>query len=232
MAVTAASLVVLMALAYPVQGVSTFVVRIAELLLAGGAAYLVDDAAVALTVTAPRSVWRRRLPVLVGGVGVLGTSWLGILLVLHWQASALPLIGLTWEVVVLCCLAVAAAAVLARQGEPEPGGQVAPGVFLLGMTAVLAEPILRLAIFVPEEGMGAVARQLWWWGAVVIAVVTVLLASSDPATTTRLRAGWRSVARGRGQPVHGQEPDGRGEYRGNQHGEQQAARDGQQPSRG
>ena len=195
-AVTAAALVVVVALAYPGQGVSSFVVRIAEFLLACGAAYLIDDAAAAVTATAPRTLWRRRAPVLVGGLGILGTSWIGILVLLRWQASALPLVGVTWEVVVLCTLAVAAATVLARHGEPEPGSQLAPGLFLLGMTAVMAEPILQVAIFVPERGMGGDARQLWWWGVFVIAVVTVLLASSDPARGRR-RHGVRLVSQGR-----------------------------------
>ncbi|HZJ04627.1 MAG TPA: hypothetical protein VFD59_04050 [Nocardioidaceae bacterium] len=179
---TAAALVVVVALAYPAQGVSSFVVRISELLLACGAAYLIDDAAAAVTATAPRTVWRRRAPTFLGGAGLLAVTWIVILVVLSWQAPGGPRLAITWEVVVLCCLAIAAAAVIARLGEPEPGGQVAPVVLLLGVSALLTEPVLGVTIFVPDEGKGGVARQLWWTGAAVLALVTVLVASRDPAT--------------------------------------------------
>ena len=53
--------------AQPDAGVSGLVVRISELLLAGGAAYLLDDAAVVLTTVTPVGVWRRRLPRLLSG---------------------------------------------------------------------------------------------------------------------------------------------------------------------
>ena len=61
-ALAAVALVFVAAVVQPDAGVSGLVVRISELLLAGGAAYLLDDAAVVLTTVTPVGVWRRRLP--------------------------------------------------------------------------------------------------------------------------------------------------------------------------
>ena len=61
-AAAAVALVLIAALTVPEEGVSPLVVRIAEFLLAGGAAYLLDDAAVVLTTVTPTGLWRRRLP--------------------------------------------------------------------------------------------------------------------------------------------------------------------------
>jgi hypothetical protein len=179
-ALVAVGLVLLMT-ALPGTGVPTFVVRVAELAVAAGAAYLIDDAAAAVTITMPHGVWRRRAPLLVSGGIVLALAWAGVLVVLRWQESGLPLIGVTGEVVVLCCAAVAGSAVLAWRGEPQPGGQVGPGLVLLGLSAVIMEPVLRVTIFVPDGGMGAVARQLSWLGAGAVAAGVLLVASRDPA---------------------------------------------------
>jgi hypothetical protein len=176
-----AAVALVLVIAALADGVPTFVVRVAELALAAGAAYLVDDAAAAVTVASPQGVWRRRAPVLGNGAAILAFAWVSILAVLTWQASPLSLLGLTGEVVVLRGLAVSAAAVLARTGEPEPGGQVAPAVVLLGLTAVIMEPVLQVTIFVSEDGTGGAAHQLAWLGTAVLAGVVVVLASRDPA---------------------------------------------------
>lgn len=181
-AATAGLLVLVVAVAFPAHGVPSFVVRVAELALAGGAAYLIDDAAATVTVAAPHGLWRRRLPRLANGVGILTATWVGILGLLRWQDSALPVLGLTGEVVVLGLLAVAAAEVLSRRGEPEPGNQVAPVVMLLGFAAVVMEQVMSLTIFVPAGGTGGVARQLSWVAAGLLAAGIVFVASRDPAS--------------------------------------------------
>ena len=83
-------LVLLAAVAQPDAGVSPFVARVALLALAGGAAYLLDDAAVQLTSVTPPGVWRRRAPGLSMGAGALAAAWVVVLLVLGWQDSRPP----------------------------------------------------------------------------------------------------------------------------------------------
>ena len=88
----AAAAVVLVALASVAQpnGVSRIVVLISELLLAGGAAYLLDDSAIALTTVTPVRLWRRRLPRLLSGVALISVAWALVLAVLRWQDSRIP----------------------------------------------------------------------------------------------------------------------------------------------
>jgi hypothetical protein len=213
--------VLVLLVAVATDEVPSIVVRVAELVLAGGAAYLLDDAAAAVTVAVPRSFWQRRAPSLLSGGGILALSWIGVLVVLRWQQSALPLPALTGELAVLCCLAVAAAAVLVRRGEREPGNQVAPGVLMLGLTAVMAEPLLRLTIFVPDDGTGGAPRQLAWLAAGALALAVVLVASRDPAG---------SVRRARRHADLREVPHRRGQHREHQDREQQPTGQGDQPA--
>lgn len=179
---TAAVVLVVVAAALPGKGVSPFVIRIAEFLLAGGAAYLLDDAAAPLTGVTPPSVWRRRFPVVLAGAGLLTATWLGILLVLRWQDALPPVLLATAEVVVLCLGSLAAAAVLVRRGDPEPGGRVAPVVGLLGIGALMADSLFRIALFVPwGAGESALGVGLAWATAGVLAVAVIVGASRDPA---------------------------------------------------
>ena len=180
-ATAAVGLVLVAAVAAPGAGVSPLVVRIAEFLLAGGAAYLLDDAALVLTTVMPLGLWRRRLPRLLRGAAVLAGAWVLILAVVRWQESLPPLWLVTGELLVVCLVAMATSAALAGRGEAEPGGLVAPAVGLLGITAVLAEPVLRLSIFVPWDGSGGAAVRLAWLAAGVVAAGVVVVASRDPA---------------------------------------------------
>jgi len=179
----AAAALVLVAAAFPGEGVSPFVVRIAEFLLAGAAAYLLDDAAAPMTGVTPPSVWRRRAPTLLRGAAVMAATWLGILLVLRWQDALPPVLLVTAEVVVLSLGALAAAAVLVRRGDPEPGGQVAPVVGLLGIGALMADAVSTTALFVPwEAGKPALGVGIAWATAGLLAVGVLVRASRDPAS--------------------------------------------------
>lgn len=187
-------LVVLAAVLQPDAGVSDFVVRIAELLLAGGAAYLLDDAAVVLTTVTPVGLWRRRLPRLLSGVAVLSVAWALILTVLWRQDPALPLGLVTGELAVLCLVALGAAAVLAARGEAEPGALVAPAIGLLGIGAFIADLVVETAIFVPWDGSGGDGVRLAWATVGGLACLVIAVASRDPARPGPLRsttARWR-----------------------------------------
>ena len=186
-AAAAAILLVAVASAQPDAGVPRLVVLIAELLLAGGAAYLLDDAAVALTTVAPVGLWRRRLPRLVSGVALLCVTWVLVLTGLQWQES-LPPVGLaTGELAVLCVVSLAGAALLAARGESEPGAMVAPAVALLGMSAFITDQFVEVAIFVPWEGSGGGAVRLAWVLLGGLAALVLAAASRDPARSRLLR---------------------------------------------
>ena len=120
---------------------------------------------------------------MLAGAGLLTATWLGILLVLRWQDALPPVLLATAEVVVLCLGSLAAAAVLVRRGDPEPGGQVAPVIGLLGIGALMADSLLGVALFLPwEAGEPALGIGLAWATGAVLAVAVIIDASRDPAS--------------------------------------------------
>lgn len=187
-AAAAVVLVVVAAVAQPTAGVPSVVVLISELLLAGGAAYLLDDAAVVLTSVVPLGLWRRRMPRLLSGVALLIGAWGLVLAVLRWQDSLPPVALVTGELAVLCLVALAAAAVLAARGEPEPGGLVAPVVGLLGIGAYIVDLLMEAAIFVPRDGSGGDGWRLAWISLGGLALLVIAVASRDPARAGPLRS--------------------------------------------
>lgn len=174
-----------LAVALPGDGVSPFLLRLVELVLAGGAAYLLDDGAARMTVVTPRTLWRRRAPALVTGLAVLAGAWAVILLVLGRQAFPPSAAVITGEVGVLVAIALALAAVLVWRGDPVPGSRVAPVLGLAGVTALIAGPLLRTSIFLPVDGARDVSGWLAWSAAGLLAVVVTLVASRDPASRWR-----------------------------------------------
>jgi len=183
--VAAACALIALAVALPGDGVSPFLLRLVELVLAGGAAYLLDDGAARMTVVTPRTLWRRRAPALLSGMAVLAAAWAVILLVLGRQGVPPSAAVITIEVGVLVAIALALAAVLVWRGDPVPGSRVAPVLGLAGVTALIAGPLLRTSIFLPTDGARDVSGWLAWLAAGLLAVVVTLVASRDPASRWR-----------------------------------------------
>ena len=143
MAAAVAGFVTLWTEAVPAWADSTLTIRLVQLALAASAAYLLDDAASTLTTVAPRSLWRRRAFPLVIGLGAIAISWAVVLLSLR-RLPEVTLRALTIEIIVLVLVALAASAVLAMRGEPEPGNQVAVVVPLAGVGALVIGGMLGL----------------------------------------------------------------------------------------
>jgi thiol:disulfide interchange protein len=159
------------------------VVHLAAVTLGAAAAYLLDDVAVAVTSSTPRSLWGRRAPALLGGLILIAAAWMVIVLLLDSRTPARSPSALTFELVALVCVAIAAAAVFARTGEAEPGNQVASVVVLVGIGAVIAQPALHVTLFTDGEP----DRRVWWSAVAVAAMVVLLVASRDPASRPSLR---------------------------------------------
>ena len=172
-----------------------FVGRVAELALAGSAAYLLDDAAAHLTTVAPRGQWRRRGPVLAAGSAIIGGAWLGVLVVLQWRDARPPVAESSADLLVMGLVAVAAAALLFRLGDHEPGAIVAPMVVLLGLGLVIVESVVGSPIFL-SDAAPAPERVAGWCAAGALAVLVIVVAGRDvagprvlPRVTTRWK-GW------------------------------------------
>ena len=167
-------------------GVSGLAVQVAGLALAAGAAYLLDDPAAAVTVTVPRSLWRRRSATVVRGLAVLTATWTVLLVLPRRGGDGLDDPAVTVQTAGVALLALAAAAVLARRGTPEPGNLVAPAVALVGIGALLLQPMLGVTLFVGADRPPD--NWLSWWVGVVIGMLLVLLAAwRDPAARFRVR---------------------------------------------
>ncbi len=180
LAAMSAGSVALLSVARPSNAVPLFVVHLAAVALASGTAYLLDDAAIAVTATTPHGHWRRRAPTLFAGLAVAAAAWTVVVILLNWRSPRPSTSTLTVEVVALVSVALAAAAVTARRGEPEPGNLVAPTIVLLGVGALIAQPALNITLF--TGGPGDPDRRAWWVGIAVASTIVLLIASRDQAT--------------------------------------------------
>lgn len=169
-----------------------FTGRICELALAGAAAYLVDDAAATLTTVAPTRTWRRRAPALAMGAVLIGGAWTVVLVALSWRNVPAPVLASSGELLVLGLVSVAAATVLVRHGDPEPGARVGPALALGGVSLLLLEAALDRPLLVPWHGSANGALLAVWAGAGVLALVVAGWASRDVAGISD--GSWRSGA--------------------------------------
>jgi hypothetical protein len=186
-ALVTTALVVFAAAFQQTAGALPFVGRVAELALAGGAAYLLDDAAAQLTTVAPRGPWRRRGPALAAGIGLLAGAWLGILAVLQWRDARPPVAESSAELLVMGLAGLAAAALLFRLGDNEPGVIVAPMVVVLGLGLTIVGSVVGSPIFLADAGP-TLGRIAGWSAAGAFAALMIVVAGRDvtgPAITPR-----------------------------------------------
>jgi hypothetical protein len=182
------------------NGALPLVARVAQLALAGGAAYLLDDAAASLTTVVPQGPWRRRAPVLVVGATVLAAAWLAVLLVLQWRDARPAVVESSGELLVMAMVAVAAAALLFRLGDPEPGVVIAPLVVVLGLSLVIGGSIMGSPVYL-TDAEPTLPRAAAWSAAATLALLTILVAGSERTTPRRRRQPSRPRRPGGVQPV-------------------------------
>ena len=186
-ALVTTALVVFAAAFQQTAGALPFVGRVAELALAGGVAYLLDDAAAQLTTVAPRGPWRRRGPVLAAGIGLLAGAWLGVLAVLQWRNARPPVAESSAELLVMGLAGLAAAALLFRLGDHEPGVIVAPMVVVLGLGLTIVESVVGSSIFLADADP-TLGRVAGWSAAGALAALMIVVSGRDgagPAMTPR-----------------------------------------------
>lgn len=175
----AVTLVALLSWLMPENEVPLILVHLVALMTAAGAAYLLDDPAAQVTGVVPRSLVRRRLVPVTLGLLVLALGWGAALLMLEGGSPSLPLTALTWEVSGLFWVAVAAAAVVSRHGESEPGNLVAPALGLGFVGVLLTQPVLHLTLLVSSEEDPS--RAGWWALSILASAATLVGASRDRA---------------------------------------------------
>ncbi len=160
------------------------------LLLAAGAAYLLDDRSAQVTAVVPRSLVRRRLAVVARGLLVAAVGWGLVVLLLEWRSPGLPAAALTWEAMGLFGLAAAAAAVVARRGETEPGNLVATTLGLLFVALLVTGPLMKVTVL--ADSGDSSGHPAWWAGVVLASMATLVVASREGAgirSSGRTRSG-------------------------------------------
>jgi uncharacterized protein YhhL (DUF1145 family) len=164
--------------AVPASADSMLTIRLVQLALAATAAYIVDDAAAALTSVAPRSRWLHRAFPLTTGLATIAVAWVVVLINLRRGPDAM-LRSLTIEVAVLVLMALAASSMLAMRGEPEPGNQVAIALPLVGVGALVFGGMLGFEVFMSGHGPGQAERETAWVICLVLAAAVLVWASRD-----------------------------------------------------
>jgi len=164
--------------ALPEAAGSILTIRVVQLTLAASAAYLVDDAAAALTTVAPRSLWQHRAFPLLVGLAAIACSWVVVLMNLR-DLPVADLRSLTIEVAVLVLLALAASAVMSARDEPEPGNRVAVVVPLAGVGALIAGGILGFDVTIGGDGREQTEDAAAWVVSGVVALAVLVWASHD-----------------------------------------------------
>jgi len=154
-----------------------FLLQPVFLVLAAGAAYLLDDESKSMTDVVPASLLRRRTSRVLAGFAVLAVGGAGLAGMLKWWAPSAPLPALAWETAGLAFLAVAASAFTARHGESEPGNLVTSAGALIFVGVLILQPMLHVTWLVrsPEDP----AHRGWWAAVMLVAVLTFLLSSRE-----------------------------------------------------
>ena len=153
--------------------------------LALGAAFLLDDPAAGTLEASPTSLAWRRAARLTAAVLLVGAPWSGSIMTAQLQGADLPVAGLTLELATMVTLALAGAAGLIRWADARE-----PGVLAVPLVAGIA-----LALFqVPESwallvhpGPAWVPAHQRWALLLGVAVVLLFLCNRDPATARRRR---------------------------------------------
>jgi hypothetical protein len=162
---------------FPVDSPPLMLMRLALVLLAAAAGFVLDEPAAAAVDAVPRSR-RRRTVARVPAAAVPFGVWVVGMLALELRMPVIPAAALVVEGAGVLAAAVALAAVLRLAGRPEPGELV--GVLVAG--AVLGAIVLDLArgvLLFPWDA-GWAASTVLWVCVTVVSAAGVVVASRDP----------------------------------------------------
>lgn len=158
--------------------------RIVAVLLAMGAAFVLDDAAAASEAAAPTPLWwRRALRCAVVAAFVL-PAWAALVMFARSRQDGLPWARPTLELAALVMIGLAVGAAAIRWRDADEPGMIA-ALAVLGGTLAIAQLPPRYALFVspgsPHWGSSAVG----WAALLVVATAVFAAATRDPATRLR-----------------------------------------------
>ncbi|MEU4876237.1 hypothetical protein [Streptomyces sp. NPDC021608] len=175
-------------------GDTVLLIRAGAVLLALGAAFVLDDSAAAVTAVTPVPRWLPRA--LRAGVAVssVGVGWAGVLAVGARavgpdERRSLPWAGLTLEAAALLAVVLALAALGLRLTAGRGGGELAtPGAVFVVVLAALAPLPDGLRPFAqPLSGTWDSSREVWAALLAGAALTAVVLIREPPAAAARAR---------------------------------------------
>lgn len=150
--------------------------NLASVLVASGAATLLDDPASPLVAGSPTSLWWRRATRLALGLPIVMAVWLALGALAH-------ALGPTWspvhlEVVTMTLVVLGAAAVAIRRTSDGRAGPVGPPLALLMVASQFVLPT-------GWDIYPVWANQSRWWAIATLTLLTLASASRDPAGRSR-----------------------------------------------
>jgi hypothetical protein len=158
--------------------------QVSAILLASGAGYALDDAALELLGPSPTSLLRRRLQRLTLVLPLTTLTW-SVLCAWHGTAGAQETGALVAMFLGLVGLSLGAAAVAVRRSSRGRGGSaVGPTLFALIVLSTIVPPRWRPLPLGDVPG-GWAAISMRWTAAALLGVVVFLVASRDPASRLR-----------------------------------------------
>ncbi|CAN5263734.1 ABC transporter [soil metagenome] len=164
-------------------GARISIVRIAAVLIAIGAGFILDDPTEETTAHQPVSLLLRRFTrIAVAAPAVLTFWWLSMALAVRTldDPASFPKGAVSVELAAIVAVALALAAV-ATPFVPERMGGIAAGPALLGFVVglLLLPPRLNLFVNDPMHERWSGSHEAWW-AILVLAALVLLLSSRDP----------------------------------------------------
>jgi hypothetical protein len=172
------------ALAAP--GTALRLLRTIAVLLAVGAAFVLDDDAGVTVASSPTPLWWRRALRYVTAVAVVLPAWAGVLAYAGARRPELPVARLTLELAALVILGFAfAAATIRWWGVPDPGLGAALAIGGVTLAAALAPASLQ--VFTTPGSASWQPSTIRWAVLLLVAITVLVAATRDPAVRSLAR---------------------------------------------
>lgn len=165
-------------------GSGLLVLRIAAILLALGAVFVLEDDAAVSVASSPTPLWWRRALRCGVAAAILLPAWAGVLAYAHSLEPELPWARLSLELAVLVTVGLAVAGVVSRRLDVLDSGMTAAlSVLGFALAGVYLPP--RLVLFTTPGSASWDPSTLRWTGVLTLAAVVLAVATRDPARTVR-----------------------------------------------
>lgn len=156
------------------------VVRLAAVLLALGAAFVIEDDTAITVASSPTPLWWRRTLRCAVAAALVLPGWTGVLVYAHGRQPALPWLRLSLELAVLVIVGLAVAGVVSLRLDVLDSGTTA-ALAVLGFALTVACLPARVALFTTPGSTSWEPSTFRWTVALATALIVLTLTTRDPA---------------------------------------------------